>query len=161
MSIQNSSNSVDPRPVVRSVQATVTGLSTGAGYTAGNQAGTQVAFTNALRTTGTGTVATATLIDKSNVLGAVDLHLFSQPVTPASENTAANFSDADMQYFIGTISFPAPIPFVNNRAATVPAVGLSVQAPGTTLYGYMVTLTTHASFSAANDVTINLVMQQY
>ena len=79
----------------------------------------------------------------------------------SSENTSANFSDADMQYFIGTVSFPAPIPFVNNRAATVPAVGLSVQTSGTTLYGYMVTLTTHAAFSAANDVTINLVMQQY
>lgn len=161
MSIQSSSNSVDPRPVVKVIQATVTGLNTGAGYTAGNQAGTQITFTNALRTTGTGTLATATLIDKSNILGAVDLHLFSQPVTPASENTPASFSDSDLQYFLGTVSFPAPVPFINNRAATVPAVGLSIQAPGTTIYGYMVTLTTHTSFSAANDVVINLVMQQY
>lgn len=162
MSLSSSSNSIDPRPVVKNLRVTVSGLSTGSpGYTAGDQLGTQLTFTNAFRATGSGTIATATLIDSANIVGAVDLYLFSQAVTPAADNAPVNFSDADMQFFVGAISFPPPVSFVNNRAATVPAIGLSMQVSGTTLYGYLATLTSHTFFNSATDLTVNLVIQQY
>lgn len=162
MGISSNQNSIDPRPVVKTISVTVSGLSTSSpGYTAGDQLGGQLVFPNALRATGAGTIATATLVDRSNILGAIDMYLFSQAVTPITDNSPTNFSDADMQYFVGTVSFPPPVAFVNNRVATVPAIGLAVQISGTTLYGYLATLTSHNFFSAANDITINLVVHQY
>lgn len=162
MSLSSSTSSIDPRPVVKTIQVTVGSLSTGSpGYTAGDQLGGQLTFTNALRTTGSGTIATATLVDSANVVGAIDLYLFSQAVTPAADNAPVNFSDADMQNFIGAISFPPPVSFVNNRAATVPAIGLSLAVSGTTIYGYLATLTSHTFFNSATDISISLVIQQY
>jgi hypothetical protein len=114
-----------------------------------------------LRSTGAGTIASATLIDSANIVGAVDLYLFDQAVTPAPNNSAVNFSDADMQHFVGAISFPPPVSFVNNRAATVSAIGLSVSIGGTTLYGCLATLTSHTFFNSSTDITVNLVIQQY
>jgi hypothetical protein len=162
MSLSSSLNSVDPRPVVSRIQVSASGLSTGApGYTAGYQLGGQLVFANAVRSTGVGTVATATLVDKSNIVGAIDLYLFSQAVTPAGNNSAVSFSNTDMQYFLGAVSFPPPAAFVNNRAATVPAIGLSIQLSGTSLYGYMSTLTSHTFFNASSDIMVSLVIQQY
>ena len=164
MAVNSSLNAVDPRPVVRRLSAQVGGLSTtGANYSSNNQMGNEISFTYAARATGGyGTVTTATIVDAPNVIGAVDLHLFSTGVTPASDKTATNFSDSAMtQNYVGTISFPAPTSFTNNRAISLSAVGLTYQCTGTTLFGYLTTLTGHGTFNAATDITISLTTYQY
>lgn len=164
MSISSSVNSVDPRPRARRVQADSVGLTTATiNYTQGDILGSHIVFNNMARFDGgAATVATATLVDKSNSVGAVDLHLFSQQVTPANDNQQAGFSDIDMNHYVGTLSFPAPIQFTNSQAVTLPAVGLTfITQSNTALWGYLVTLTNHTFFNMANDITISLVVYQY
>ena len=163
MALTTSLNSVDPRPTVRRLTVISNGLSnSGGGYSPNNQLGGELQFLNAVRlTSGFATITTATIVDSASVLGAVDLYLFSQPVANPGDKTAANFSDADMQYYVGTVSFPAPTSLINNRAISLSAIGLTYQTNGTTLYGYLVTLTSHAVFNAATDIRISLTVYQY
>jgi len=163
MALHTSLNSVDPRPTVRRLEATSNGLATfGANYSPNQQMGGEWQFPNAVRIAGGfATITSATIVDSASVIGAVDLYLFSQPVANAGDRVAANFSDADMAHYVGTISFPAPTSLVNNRAISLSAIGLTYQTAGTTLYGYLVTLTSHATFNAASDIRINLITYQY
>jgi hypothetical protein len=163
MAVSSSLNPVDPRPQARRIQVLSGGLTTASNnYSAGDQIGTAFVFNNASRVSaGTGTITTATLLDKGNVVGATDLYLFTQAVTPAADNSAASFSDADMMHYVGTLSFPGPANLNNNRAVTLPAVGLTYKTTSTTLYGYLVSLTNNNFFSAADDIVITLMVYQY
>lgn len=163
MALSNSINAVDPRPVVRRLSVNSSGLSTSGGnYSPNNQLGGEFVFANATRFAGNfSTITTATFLDRANTVGAIDLHLFSQSITPASDKTSANFSDSDMQYYVGTLSFPSPTPLVNNRATSLPAIGLTFQTTATSLFGYAVTLTQHSPFNAVNDINISLIVYQY
>ncbi len=164
MAVNSSLNAVDPRPVVRRLIGQVSGLSTsGANYSPNNQMGGEITFAMATRASGGyGTVTTATIIDTANVIGAVDLHLFSSSITPANDKSATNFSDSAMtQNYMGTISFPAPTSFTNNRGISLSAIGLTYNCTSTILYGYLTTLTQHGIFNSATDITISLTTYQY
>ncbi len=163
MSISSSLNSVDPRPRAARVRAYSSGLTISTiNYTQGDTLGTQLTFSGVTRYSGAGgTIASASLVDKSNSIGAVDLHLFSQPATPTLDNSQAGFADADMDHYVGTISFPAPIQFTNSQAVSLPAVGLTFIADSQNLYGYLVTLTNHTYFNSVDDILISLVVYQY
>ncbi len=163
MALTSSLNSVDPRPRARRIQASSSGLTTATiTYTQGDTLGNQMIFNNVTRIEGgSGTIASASLVDKSNSIGAVDLHLFSRAVTPTLDNAQAGFADADMDYYVGSISFPAPIQFTNSQAVSLPAIGLSFVAESQALYGYVVTLTNHTFFNSADDIVVSLVVYQY
>lgn len=163
MAITTSLNSVDPRPIVRRLTASSNGLSTsGANYTPNTQLGGEIVFPNATRTTsGFGTISSATLVDNASSIGAIDLYMFSRSVTPAANKSAANFSDSDMDYYIGTVSFPAPTALINNSATSLSAIGLTYQTNATSLYGYIVTLTQHGIFNAGTDIKLSLTVYQY
>lgn len=163
MGVSSSLSPVDPRPIAKRILVSVDGLSTsGLGYNANYQLGSEIEFAGTTRKNGGyGTVTSATLLDKANVIGAVDLYLFSQPVTPSTDKTSASFSDSDMQYYQGTISFPGPTSLVNNRATSLSAIGLTYQSNSTSLYGYLVTLVDHNTFNSSDDISISLVVYQY
>ena len=159
MALSSSFPAVDPRPVARRALVNSTGLSTGSGYSPNMQLGGAFAFTGATRKTGGyGMVSTATIVDKANVLGAVDLWLFSRSITSAGNGNTLSFSDSDLNYYVGTISFPAPTAMVNNRAIAVPAIGLNYQCQDSTLYGYLCTLTSHSNFNDGADIVLGLTM---
>lgn len=163
MALSSSFPQVDPRPVARRVLVNSVGLSTsGGGYTVNNQLGGELVFNGAARKAGGfGSISTATIVDDANIIGAMDLYLFSQSVTPAANRSAVSFSDSDMQYYVGTISFPAPTNLVNNRAISIPALGLAYQCSAQSLYGYLVTLTSHTTFNSATDVHVGLLFYLY
>lgn len=163
MAISASLNSVDPRPVVRRINAQVNGLSTSGGnYSANNQMGGEIIFASAARSSGGyGTITTATIVDYANIIGAIDLHLFSLSIAPASDKTGVNFTDSAMQNYLGSISFPAPTSFNNNSAISLSAIGLTYQCSATSIYGYITTLTSHATFNSSNDVAVSLTTYQY
>ncbi len=160
MSLSSSFPTVDPRPVARRVLVSSSGLATtGGGYSVNNQMGTAFVFSGAARKAGGhGMISTATIVDKANIIGAVDLWLFSQAITPAADRSAVSFSDNDMQYYVGTLSIPAPTNLVNNRAISVPALGLNYQCSSTSLYGYLATLTSHTTFNEADNIQIALTL---
>ena len=142
----------------RIVTATAAGLTTAAtAYTAGDQLGTELTFASIVRTGKGCTIQSATLIDKAKVIGAVDLFLFNAATTPASDNAANAWSDADMANCIGVLHFTDILQSANNY------VVLGTNAPivlkpgsGTSIFGDLVTKTGHTFFGAATDLIVNL-----
>lgn len=151
---------VNPRPVVARIKVSSAGLTTAStAYSADDQLGTELTFANAARFSGgSGIIQSATLLDDAAIVGTVDLYLFDQTVTPASDNAAAAFSDADMQNCLGIITFPPPTTDANNGISTVNVSGLAYVCNGTSLFGSLVTRSGHTFFGAVDDLTVSLVV---
>lgn len=152
--------SVDPRPNVARIQVASAGLTTAStAYVSGDQVGTLLEFAGAARGSGGGgTVLSATLVDKAKVTGAVDLFLFDRSVTPAADNAANDFSDADMLFCLGVVRFPAPLVTASNSIATIEVSGLAIKANATSVFGALVTRSGHAFFGAAGDLVATLAV---
>jgi hypothetical protein len=151
-----------PAPAAKRIQVSAAGLTTATtAYTSGDQLGTILTFTNAVRQTGaTGIVQSATLLDASAVVGAVDLYLFDRSVTLAADNAAAAFSDADMLFCLGVISFGTPIGGTGNSITTTVA-GLGIMPSATSLFGALVTRTANAVFAGgATSLAVSLHILQ-
>jgi hypothetical protein len=152
---------VAPRPSTRHVQVQSAGLTTATtAYTANDQLGTILTFAAAVRVSGgTGVLQSAMLLDQAAVTGAVDLYLFDRSVTLAADNAAAAFSDADMLFCLGVISFPAPVGGTGNSVVqSVSGLGISCNA--TSLFGALVTRTAHTFFGAATNLAVRLHLLQ-
>lgn len=152
---------VNPKPGVRHVQVLSAGL-TAAAYAANDQLGTIFTFTNAVRVSGgTGVLQSATLFDLTAlVVGPVDLYLFDRSVTLATDNAAAAFSDADMVFCLGIVSFGVPQGGTGN--AIVSAVsGLGISCNATSLFGALVTRAAIATgFATATSLAVRLHILQ-
>lgn len=153
---------VDPHPTLSRIQVQSAGLTTATtAYVAGDQLGTQLTFANASRASGQGgTIRTATLLNANSIVGAVDLFLFDRSVTVATDNAANSFSDADMAFCLGVLSFPVPVTSGANSLSTIEFSGLSFTTSATSLFGAMVTRSGHTFFSAVTDLTVSLVIEQ-
>lgn len=151
-----------PAPAAKRIQVQSAGLTTATtAYLTGEQLGTILTFANAVRQPGaTGVIQSATLLDQSAVVGAVDLYLFDRSVTLAADNATAAFSDADMLFCLGVISFPAPIGGTGNSIATAVS-GLGIMPSGTSLFGALVTRTANAVFAGgATSLAVSLHILQ-
>lgn len=145
-------------PPTKLLTGTAAGLSTGAAYASGDQLGTEISFTGAARFSGGGLqIVSAVMLDKADVIGAVDLFLFESTVTPAADNAAHSFSDADMAKCLGVISFPQPFDLALNRLS-VATGGLPLLCipAATTLFGHPVTRSANTQFGAATDLSFRL-----
>lgn len=153
---------VDPRQKVSRIQATSAGLTTAStAYVAGDQLGTILTVSNAVRAAGgTGTVLSATLLDKAAIVGAVDAYLFDRSVTLATDNAAAAFSDADMVFCLGILQFPPPKGGTGNGLATIEASGLAFACNAADLFVALVTRAGHTFFGAVGDLILSLVTAQ-
>lgn len=150
-----------PAPAAKRIQVQSAGLTTATtAYVANDQLGTILTFANAVRQTGaTGVIQSATLLDQAAVTGAVDLYLFDRSVTLAADNAAAAFSDADMLFCLGIISFPAPQGGTGNSISTVIS-GLGIMPSATSLFGALVTRSGHTFFGAATNLAVSLHILQ-
>jgi hypothetical protein len=150
-----------PSPAAKRIQVQSAGLTTATtAYVTGDQLGTILTFANAVRQTGaTGVIQSATLLDQAAVIGAVDLYLFDRSVTLAADNAAAAFSDADMLFCLGIISFAAPIGGTGNSIATAVS-GLGIMPSGTSLFGALVTRSGHTFFGAVTNLAVSLHILQ-
>lgn len=154
---------IDPQGSSSVIQLASSGLTIATtAYTAGDQLGTEMQFTNAVRSSGsTAVIESAFLTDAAKIIGAVDLYLFNATVTPASDNGANSWSDADILKCLGIISFGTPILSANNSLGmAVSGIPLVIKPAATTLFGYMVTRTGHTFFGAATDIQITLGITQ-
>jgi hypothetical protein len=152
-----------PAPQARRIQVQSAGLTTATtAYASGDQLGTILTFTNAVRQTGTtGVIQSATLLDQSQVIGAVDLFLFTQSVTLAADNAAASFSDADMLNCLGIISFPAPTAVAAVNSISTVVSGLGITCAATSLFGALVTRSANAVFAGgATSLAVSLHILQ-
>lgn len=104
-----------------------------------------------------GTIASVTVLSKTQDKAALDLLIFDRSVTVAADNAAASISDADMEFCLGVISVAAvdydDVGSTNSIATVVPAAGLPVKPnTGQNLYVAIVTRTTITY--AATDLSI-------
>lgn len=144
----------DSRPVL----ATSAGLTTAStAYVAGDQLGTELTCSGIVRTGKGAVIQAATLIDKAKIVGAVDLFLFSAATTPASDNGANSWSDADMANLLGVIHFTDVLTSANNIAVLATnAPVLLKPGSGTSIFGDLVTRTGHTFFGATTDLIVAL-----
>lgn len=153
---------VDPRQKVSRIQATSAGLTTAStAYVAGDQLGTILTVSGAVRASGaTGTILSATLLDKAAIIGAVDVYLFDRSVTLAADNAVAAFSDTDMVFCLGILQFPPPKTGTGNGLATIEASGLAFACNASDLFVALVTRAGHTFFGAIGDLVLSLVIAQ-
>lgn len=152
---------VDPRPLSSLIQVSSSGLTTAStNYTSGDAMGAEMQFAEAVRASGgLGRITGALLLDKAKVIGAVDLFLFDRSVTPASDNAANSWSDADMAFCVGVIEFPGPKQSANNYIGQASGLPMPYRCNATTLFGYLVTRTGNGFFSAATDLVVTLIVE--
>lgn len=147
-----------------SLAATSAGLTTATtAYTSGDQAGTEMTFATAAQASGGGgIVISAILIDLSNKIntGDFELWLFDSASTPAADNAAATWSDANMAKVIGG----GPIIFrqadwkimTNNSTNTQDNLMIAYDLAATSLFGNFVTRQANAVYSAVGDLKIRI-----
>lgn len=153
---------VQPQPRSTQIAVASTGLTIATtAYTAGDQLGGEMTFAGAVAVSGgTGVIQSAVLLDKANILGAADLFLFDSASTPAGDNLANAWSDANMLKCQGIINFPTPTASANNRVAVVPYVGIGIKPAVTSLFGVLVTRAGHTFFGAVGDLNVILHILQ-
>lgn len=132
-------------------------------YAIGDQVGTEFVFASAALTSGWGGwITDAILVDKSLKLNAGDfeLLLFRQSVTPAADNAAHAFSDADKAHYLGKIRFATGDweTDANSAINERHQIGLGYTCNATSLFGYAVTKQANAFFSASTDFSIGLIL---
>jgi hypothetical protein len=147
------------------ITATSGGLTTATNaYVTGNQLGTEITLTAAAAgNNGHGAIVGVELIDYANIVGAIDVLLFSDTTTPAADRAAAAWSDADSNKSIaGTpITLPGPTSLTNNRISGVGNIWIPYQSGSShaNLYCDLITRSGHTFFGAVTDLhlTINVM----
>lgn len=123
-------------------------------YTDGDVLGTILSFTMA---SATGIIMSAVLVDKANIVGAVDGFIFDRSVTLAADNAADSISDADALFKLGKIEFPFPTAQALNRSAHVDSLAIPYVANASSIITIaLVTRSSHTFFGAVGDLQVRL-----
>lgn len=139
--------------------ATLTGASTGlttatTAYTDGDTLGAIISMNLGAVS---GIIIGATLVDKANIVGAVDCFIYDRSVTLAADNAADSISDADALFKLGVIQFPYPTAQGLNRCAHIDSLAIAVTPNASnTIYLALVTRSAHTFFGAAGDLQVRL-----
>lgn len=156
---------VDPRELVTEVTFTSAGLTTATtAYTAGDVLGTELTVASVARVNaGYLTIVDAKLVDAANIIGAVDAYIFNAASTPAADNAANAWADADMVNLVGLIHFGDVIISANNRITLPLNLPLTIKCgTGTTsLFMVLVTRAAHTFFGAVGNLTGRLLIAQH
>lgn len=127
-------------------------------YTAGDVLGTELTLTNmALANGRQGLIVSAELVDYAKVTGAVDVYLFNAASSPAADNAANSWADANMLTCVGVLNFGTPTASALNSIAQLTNVGLAyTTVASTSLFAVLVTRTANAIFGAATDLKLRI-----
>lgn len=154
---------VEPRPntLVTSLTAS-SGLTTATtAYTAGDVLGAGWSFANAVRSSGgTGRVVGAVLLDKADVVQAVDLYLFSGSVTFGTDNAAPSLSDTDAEKLQAGVIGVSMADLGGVRYGAAGGLSVPFTCDATTLYAYAITRVAHSFFGAATDLPLRLFIER-
>lgn len=143
------------------LEVTSAGLTTSiTAYTSADQLGTEITCSPSGAGNNSFVVVTAmAIVDYAKVTGAVDARLFYNSTTPAADNAAASWSDADENKLVpgGQISFPAPTVDANNSTVAIPNLWIGpFQLTGVSFYLDLITRSANAVFAAAGDLHVKL-----
>lgn len=153
------------RGSIFSVSSQSAGLTTSVTtYTSGDVLGTELTFTigDGLFGDTPVSILKAVLTDASAGIGAVDLFLFDTASTPAADNAANSWSDANIRKLRSIIPMTVVSTSALNKAVTWTApngFGEPVLLSTGSLYVVMVTRTANAVFGAVTDLELRLLVQ--
>lgn len=136
--------------------ATSAGLTTAStAYTAGDQMGTEVTWASATRA-GRGLILqSSVLVDKAKVASSIDLLIFGGATTPAADNAAHSWSDADMAKLLTTpaIHYSDRIISANNYILGATNLPMALAPPsGTSLFLDFIAAAACSFFGAVTDL---------
>ena len=128
-------------------------------YTSGDQLGTEITVATGGGAQAYAVITSLTLVDFAKVIGALDFFFFNAATTPASDNAANSWSDADMNKLIagGFISMAAPTASANNFMGSIPNLWANGRTDASgNFYLDLVTRSANAVFGAATDLKVRV-----
>jgi hypothetical protein len=127
-------------------------------YTTGDQMGTEMSFPVGPAEGFTrGYIVGVTITDNEDEVTATDLFLFSAPASPAADNAANSWADANMDTFVAVLSASTILDAALNKALVYyPPVRIPFQANGGILYGNLVARGAPPGYSAATALLVTL-----
>ncbi len=127
-------------------------------YTSGDQLGTEQTLTigNLVAPGQSCYLKGALLVDMAAVLGATDVFIFSSATTPAADNAANSWSDADMAKILGVLNLTQVNASALNKTVTWSGSVPIALGGASTIMIDLVTRTGNAIFAAATDITLKL-----
>jgi hypothetical protein len=138
------------------VEVTSAGLTTSiTAYTSGDQLGTEITVAIGGGASAYAVITSVTMVDFNKVLGAIDVRVHRATTTPAADNAAAAWSDADADKLIpgGIISLPPPVVDANNGVAVVPNLWIMGRTDASgNFYADCITRSANAVFGAVGDL---------
>lgn len=131
-------------------------------YVAGDQMGTEMTATNAVRISGGSALiigATCTSDAAATPAVLIELNLYNAATTPAADNAAAAWSDADTQKLCGVLQFPA-MQFGTNNGWTQAYLPnpLAINCAATSLFGDFIARGGVPVFTAVTDLKVQLTV---
>ncbi len=148
--------------MLRSYQVRAAGLSNTL-YTTGDQMGTEMVFAlGDVTSNSTGYIVGARISDLEDEVTATDLLIFTAPATPAADNAAASFADADADRLVGAISVSTIQDLALNKIAVwdAPGNGMPFVAPTGRLYVNMVARGAPPGYSSATALLVTLLIEE-
>lgn len=144
------------------VTVTSSGLTTAStAYTDGDIIGAEMTFTIPSSKTDAWIVG-AVLMDKADVIGAVDLFLHDRSVTFGSDNAAPSISDSDNLFGYPTLSFPTAAgvgDLGGCRRTSLDSLAIPIHAnASSSVFGRLVTRSAHTFFGVATDLQVVLLI---
>lgn len=137
------------------VAIAASGLTTAStAYTSGDMLGSELTLTNmASATGGRGVIVGISVEDHSKLIGAVTLFIGNAATTPAADNAANSWSDANMRLMQVIYQMPTPTTSALNSMAYVGNLWLPFTTNASaSLFLNVVTNTGHTFFGAATDL---------
>lgn len=128
-------------------------------YTAADQLGTEITGATGGGASAKGEIRAITLVDYSKIIGATELIVFGAATTPAADNAAASWSDADMDKSEpgARLDLPAPVVYPNNYVVAVPNLCIPFTADGSgNIYFDLITRLGHTFFGAVGDLRLKV-----
>lgn len=148
-----------------SIQVTASGLTTSiTAYAAGDMLGSELTLTSAAATTGGRGVITGIYVQNSstNSTGALDMRLFSAASSPAADNNANSWSDANSRLQVVAYVVPAPTASALNSTSYVGNLWLPFTTTSSAnLFLNVICLGTPAVFTAATDLQYTFEILQW
>ena len=128
-------------------------------YTSGDQVGTEIDMGFAVPIKQVITIVGLVVVDAGNVLVDHDLYFFNAATTPAADNAAASWSDADMAKICTVVNLTADNASALNKTITWEGRKPFVLDSGNALKVNIVTRSGNSFFVAATDVTIRAFVE--
>lgn len=154
---------VKPRRDLVMIDVAVTGVTTATtAYVAGDQIGAQITLANAARASGMGgTIVGAVLIDRSDIMGPVDLVFTDSSITLAGDNAAYAISDADSLKLVALVQLSGAYDLTNNRIAQAYNIAIPyVCAGSTSLYCSIITRIGHTFFTSGSEPQLRIYVER-